>query len=224
VAQLPEHLSKVPVGRERLSREALSQHQRERILGPATGVFAKRGYQETTIDNIVAASKASVGSFYQLFDGKEDCFLAVYDRIVADARERIAAALSGADGWGEETFLGLRELLEMFVAEPLEARIALIEVQTAGPAATARYNAVMDTVIEWLRGGREHYPRSAALPESFEQAAVAGFAFFLQQRLLASEPQSAEALLDDAAQMILEPITGAEDLARLGGGLTAVRG
>lgn len=221
MAELPEHLSKAPVGRQQLSREELSAHQRERILGPATGVFAKRGYQETTIDNIVAAAKASVGSFYQLFDGKEDCFLAVYDRIIAAAKVRIAAAIADSDGWAQSAFLGLRELLEIFVEDPLSARIALIEAQTAGPAATARYNAVMDAAIEWLGGGREQHRAATDLPESFEQAAVAGFAFYLHQRLLSSEQLSVEALFDDGAALILEPIIGAAELSRVGGGLAA---
>jgi AcrR family transcriptional regulator len=221
VAQLPDHLARIPVGREQLAREELSAHQRERILGPATGVFAKRGYQETTIDNIVAAAKASVGSFYQLFDGKEECFLAVYDRILTAAKSRIAAAIADSEDWAESAYLGLREVLEIFVADPLAARIALIEVQTAGPAATAHYNAVMDAAIEWLRGGREHYRAAADLPESFEQAAVAGFAFFLHQRLLTAEMLSVGALLDDGAQLILEPLMGAPELTRLRGELAA---
>lgn len=211
------------MGRERLSREALSEHQRERVLVAATGVFAKRGYQETTIDNIVVAAKASVGSFYQLFEGKEDCFLGVYEQIVASVRERIAAAVSEADGWAEEAFAGLRALLEIFAAEPLKARIVLVEVQTAGPAATAHYNALMDATTGWLRSGRERYPAAAQLPETFEQAAVAGFAFFLQQRLLASDPQPVQALLADSAQMILEPIVGEAEFARLRGELAVAQ-
>jgi AcrR family transcriptional regulator len=222
VARLPEHLSKVPVGREQLSREALSEHQRERVLIAATGVFAKRGYQATTIDNIVAAAKASVGSFYQLFDGKEDCFLGVYERILVAARERIAAAVSPADDWAGGALAGLGAVLEIFVAKPLEARIVLIEVQTAGPAATAHYNQLIDAATGWLRGGREHHPAAADLPATFEQAAVAGLAFYLQQRLLASEPQSVRSLLEDTAPMILEPIIGEAEFRRRRGELAAV--
>jgi AcrR family transcriptional regulator len=215
VPKLPAHLAKAPIGRERLSRQALSEHQRERILAAATGVFAKRGYSATTIDNIVAAAKGSVGSFYGLFDGKEDCFLAVYDRILQAAQERITTASPSGGSWAERAYLGLHEVLVVFAAAPLEARIALIEVQTAGPLATARYNAVMDATIEWLRGGRREHPDAAELPASFEQAAVAGFAFFLAQRLLASEPLTVEGLFDDAAQMVLEPVIGAGELRRL---------
>jgi TetR/AcrR family transcriptional regulator len=224
VARLPEHLSKAPVGRERLSREALASHQRERILSAATGVFAKRGYQETTIDNIVAAAKASVGSFYQLFDGKEDCFLGVNDRIVSAARTRITGAVSVREGWAAQAFAGMREVLEIYAAEPLAARIVLIELQTAGPAATERYNALIDATTGWLRGGRERYPAADELPPTFEHAAVAGLAFFLQQRLLSSEPQSPQALVADSAQLILEPIIGKAEFAALRGELAGAAG
>lgn len=222
MARLPEHLARVPVGRERISREELASHQRERILVAASGVFAKRGYQATTIDNIVAAAKASVGSFYSLFDGKEDCFLATFDGILARSRARIAAALAAADTWAEEAFLGLRELLELLVEDPLSARIVLIEAPTAGATATARYNALLDDTAEWLRRGRGEGSQAADLPPSFEQASIAGLAFFLQQRLLATTPLSVPELLAETAPLILEPVLGGEELRRLQGELAAV--
>ena len=45
-------------------------------------------------------------------------------------------------------------------------------------------------------------------PRTFEQAAVAGFAFFLQQRLLAAEPLQVEALLAETLQIVIEPSPG----------------
>jgi AcrR family transcriptional regulator len=223
MAQLPEHLSKAPVGREQLSREALSEHQRERVLAAATGVFAKRGYQETTIDNIVAAAKTSVGSFYLLFDGKEDCFFSVYERIIDAGRERIAAAISAHNGWAPQVYAALRDLLEIYVEDPLSARIVLIEVQTAGPAASARHNGLLDAATAWLRVGRRRYPGATELPQSFEQASIAGLTFYLQQRLLGGEPSSVEALLEETAPLILEPILGADEFRNVHGSLAAPR-
>jgi AcrR family transcriptional regulator len=222
--QLPEYLSPRPVGRERISRQALSQHQRERLLDSAAGVFAKRGYTEATIDNIVAAAKASVGSFYGLFENKLDCFLAVHERIVADARERIEAAISAEESWGGRAALGLHELLEIFVAAPLDGRISLIEVQTAGPTAIDRYNAMMDEAVEWLSEGRLAYPAAAELPPTFEQAAVGGFTYFLQQQLLASKQLMVEPLFRDTVQMVLVPIVGFEEAQRLSGDVASSRG
>ena len=222
MALLPDHLSNKPLARERLPSETLTQHQRERILIAATPVFAKRGFQQTTVEShIVPAAKISIGHFYQHFDNKEQCFLAAHDRILAAARERIAAGVAGGDGWAEQSYLGLAEMLAIAAESPLQARMALIEVQSAGPAALARYNALMDEVVTWLRRGREFNPDAAQLPASFEQAAVAGFAFFLAQRLLASEPLSVDSLLADTVQMVLEPITGSAQLRALRGGLAA---
>jgi AcrR family transcriptional regulator len=127
----------VPVGRDRPPREVLTEHQRERVLTAAVEVFAKRGYQGTTVDHIVSAAKIGVGSFYSLFSGKEDCFLAAYDRIVAAGRDRIAAALPRDGSWAIRLATGLRALLETIEERPFAARIALVEVQTAGAAAIA---------------------------------------------------------------------------------------
>ena len=214
--QLPEHFSTAPVGRDPISRQELVSYQRERVLAAATGVFAKRGYQPTKVDHLFAAAKIGGGGFYSLFEGKEDCFLTVFDRILSAVRGEIGAAVVGADGWAEQSFLGLRALLEFSSARPLESRLALVEVQGAGPTATQRYHRVTDEAVAWLRQGRRHYPRAKSLPDRFEQAAVAGLAWFLQQELRAGEPRPVPELLADSVAQILEPITGAQEIRRLG--------
>ncbi|HTR74161.1 MAG TPA: TetR/AcrR family transcriptional regulator [Solirubrobacterales bacterium] len=204
------------MGREQLSREALVSYQRERILGAAIDVFARRGYQQTTVENIVAAWDGSVGTFYGHFEGKEDCFLGAFDRVIATERGRLLAAGAAEESWARQTYAGLGALLEVIVARPAEARIVLIEAQTAGPAASGRYQAVLAEIAAWLRQGRRHHAEAAALPESFEQAAVSGTAYFLRQRLLAPEPDSATKLLAETSQIVLEPMVGAAELRRLG--------
>lgn len=213
--KLPDHFQRTAVGQEPVAREVLTEHQRERVLVLVSGVFAKRGYQGTTVDDLLATGKVGVGNFYSLFEGKEDCFLAAYDRIVTNARQQIAAATADAGDWGERAYLGLRALLEVFLAEPLEARLALIEAQSAGAAAISRYNAVIDGAVEWLRQGREAYPAARELPQGFEQAAVSGLAFYLQACLLDSRHPSLEELLDETAGQLLGPVLGEQELGRL---------
>lgn len=202
------------MGRQQLSRETLTEHQRARLLDAAIGVFAKRGYQQTTIDNLVAASKSSVGGFYSLFASKEKCFLALYDRTVAEARVRIEVATADSSDWAERALLGLHALLTLFDTEPLKARIALVEVQTAGTEARSRYDATIDLAVEWLGAARDLYPTASDLPRTFEQATVGGVAWFLQQRLESSAHEGVEDLFADTTQLLLEPILGERDLGR----------
>jgi hypothetical protein len=126
------------------------------------------------------------------------------------------AAASGSDSdWARRTYLGLRALLEILLAEPLQARLVLVEAQSAGTAAMSRYNAVMDEAIEWLRAGRRHHPPAVDRPARSEQAAASGLAFYLQQCLLDSRRHSLEELLAETAGLILEPIVGRPELERL---------
>lgn len=215
MVSLPEHLQAKPAGQHRISPEVRAEHQRLRILDAAIGVFAERGYQGTTIDNIVAAGKVGVGSFYELFDNKPDCFVQAYERIVAEGRERIAAAIPAEAGWPEQAYAALRALLEQIEAEPQRARVALVEVQTAGSAALSRHEETIESVIPLLARGREASPVGAELPSHMEEAIVGGLAWLLQQRLVQGEFEGAEAHLPDVLEIAVEPYVGKDATAAL---------
>ncbi len=209
MARLPQHLAKAPVGRERLSREELDRHQRRRIIDAAIGVFAKRGYQATTIDNIVVAANGSVGGFYMHFEGKEECLLAAYEQIVGEARAQIESALETEDGWTRRALAALHELLAMIAARPLEAKVALVEIQTGGPVALERYGETLELVIASLAGGRGVGKLDPPPPATQEAATANGLAWLLAQRLVRGEAKEVEALFGQMAEVVLDPYLGA---------------
>jgi len=71
---------------------------RARLLRVATDLFAKHGYQATSIDQIVAAAGYTRGALYWHFRGKDELFLAVYENAVeqmtATILSRVASAAS----------------------------------------------------------------------------------------------------------------------------------
>lgn len=211
---LPEHLLPVPVGRERLPKEVLREHQRARVLEAAIEVFAKRGYQGTTVDHIVSAGRIGVGSFYSLLGGKQECFLAAYRQVVAEGRERIEAVVPEEAAWPDQLLVCLRTLLELIEEQPLAARVALVEVQTAGPEALAEHARNLDQAAELLRSGRKASPFGDELPSTIEFATVGGLTWFLQQQI-ASGQTSASALLPEALEIVAEPFLGAPGAAEL---------
>jgi len=212
---LPEHLLPVPVGREPLSRKVIAEHQRDRVLDAAIGVFAKRGYQGTTVDNIVAAGRIGVGSFYELFDGKEDCFLQAYDRIVGDAREKIAANVQLDAPWSTQVVAFLRTSLALIAAHPLAARIALVEIQTAGPVALNRHADTLQSLFTLLSRGRHSSPFAAVLPRTLEEATVGGVAWLLHQRIVIGDTSGIGNLLPDLLTIVIGPYLGEEEARRL---------
>ena len=59
----------------RLSRRERTRKQhREEILSAATGLFARHGYDGTSMQMIADEAEISVGKLYLHFEGKEDIY------------------------------------------------------------------------------------------------------------------------------------------------------
>jgi AcrR family transcriptional regulator len=209
VARLPKSLSRSAIDKSQLSREELNEQQRQRILSALTEVIAKRGYQAATVDNLIAAAKISMGSFYDHFASKEDCLLQIYDQVTSEARVRIAAAASNHDDWTERTYAGLYALLACAIEKPMAARVVLLEAQTAGPEAVRRYNEDLKRVADFLRQGRPIGVYGRELPLDFEDATVNGLAWLLQARLVRGELTDLDTLFQEIGEVALEPYLGA---------------
>ena len=193
-----------------MSKEELGALQREKILTAAIQVFAKRGYQPTTVENIVNAAGIGVGGFYAHFEGKDDCLLQAYARIVDEERERIAAAVPAEASWPQQLCAALAELLRAIAAEPAKARIALVEIQTGGAAALRRHGEMQDEAVALLRAGRAQSGADPEPPATFEEATVSGLVWLLQQRVVRGELEDLGDLLGEMAEMILDPYLGTE--------------
>jgi AcrR family transcriptional regulator len=210
MVSLPEHLTGDPVGRERLSPAVVARHQRGRVLGAAATVFGERGYTATTVDDLVSAAKIGVGSFYSLCGSKEECFLAICDEIMAEAQATIGTAALSASSWEEQISIGLRKMLDFVAEDPLRARIALVEVQTAGEPALRRYEAMIDLCVEQLKRGRSAASLDRPLPASHEQTIASGISWLLHRRIALGQAETVPDLYEELLGLTLEPYLGEE--------------
>jgi AcrR family transcriptional regulator len=205
----------VPTGRHGLPPDVVAAHQRERLLEATIELVAKRGYRGTSIDHIVRAAKVGYVAFYELFEGKEDCFLAAFERIVAETREQLAATVSSEAPWSEQICAGLRTLVELIAAEPARARVALVETQAAGPVAYAHYEEATDGAAAKLREGRALRPEAAPRSDTLEEAIIAGIAWIFHRRLVKGEGEAVTGLLGEAIQIALAPYLGEAEAQRI---------
>ena len=63
----------------RNSRETEKHHM---IMTAAAALFAKQGYQKTTVDEIVSRAGISKGLFYHYFENKKDVYIHLYNNYV----------------------------------------------------------------------------------------------------------------------------------------------
>lgn len=205
----------VPTGRHGLTTDIVAEHQRERLLTATIAVVARRGYRDTSIDHILKAARVGSVAFYYLFDGKEDCFLAAFDRIVEETSEAMGAAVSSEMEWAEQICSALRALLDLIAADPGRARVGLVEVQAAGWSAYVRYEKAIDRAVPKLREGRALSAEAAALSDTLEEAILGGIAWILHQRLVKGEIGKTRQLLGEAIQIALSPYLGEGEAHRL---------
>lgn len=73
-----------------------SQRRYDAILDAGAAVFAERGVEAATMQEIAERAETSIGSVYRFFADKEALFRAVVDRVAANERELMETVFSSA--------------------------------------------------------------------------------------------------------------------------------
>jgi AcrR family transcriptional regulator len=133
-------INRLPSGRHKLSRDDVTQSQRQRLLLAMLGAVYERGYQPTTVADVVAKAAVSRSSFYSHFADKEACFAAAYgfamDYVFARTQSAADAVLGSS--WRERARVDLTGYLNVLASEPALAVTLHLEVLAAGPVAMER--------------------------------------------------------------------------------------
>src|SRR5262245_10267175 len=96
---------------------------RARLYRIATDLFARRGFEETTLREIARRAEVSPALLYRYFPSKRAVVLALYDDLSRDFERRAAAMPRGR--WRERFLFALRASLDALAAHR-ETLVALI--------------------------------------------------------------------------------------------------
>jgi AcrR family transcriptional regulator len=149
--------------------------QRRRLFAAAAAVFARAGYADATAEGIAREAGMSKATFYEHFDNKEDCLVALFEAAVkgvVSAMREAGEHHADADR-SERVQATTRALLQALTDFPDEAQTLLVEIVGAGPRALARRDAALDEVAgyidEFNRADAEHgrAPRFASPHDAF---------------------------------------------------------
>src|ERR1700685_3870381 len=119
-------------------REQLGEIQRVRMLAAAAQVVAEHGYGGMSVARVTGRARVSRRTFYELFEDREDCFLAVFDEAVDRARTVAIRAVAGERTWREQVRAGLAALLAFAGDEPVAGALLLVGAAGAGAKGFAR--------------------------------------------------------------------------------------
>ena len=191
----------------------MTESQRNRIHQAMIEVVSDRGYPETRVVDVIGVAGVSRKTFYELFESKEDCFLAAYDELLdnllGDATDAFES--KSGDPWAERVAAALEVLLEHLAAHPEEARFAIVEVLAAGPKALARRDAALRQFSGFLESGRGE--SSVDLPGITAIAVVGGINELLYSEILHGAVGRLPSRLPDLMFWVTLPFLGADAAA-----------
>jgi AcrR family transcriptional regulator len=192
------------------------------MLDATSRAVSELGYPSLTVAAILERAGVSRKTFYEHFSDKEECFLAAYDEVVRLLSAGIAEAFDAGDTWRERVRSGLGAFLRLLAAEPAFARMCIVEVLAAGPAALQRRDAAMKQFTAYFEQGRRELPEGLAVPDVVPEAVVGAVYEIVYARVLADRTHELPDLLPELMYVALVPFLGPQEAARdLAGTLTA---
>jgi AcrR family transcriptional regulator len=186
----------------------VAEFQRSRIVRAATSVAFEHGYEGMTATAVVIRARVSRKTFYDLFESREDCYLAVLE----DCLERIAVvvvpAYEGAGAWAERLRASLVALLDLFEREPEAGALVVAYLVGCGPDDRGLRRRVLELLEQVIAGGRSRGGSRQQLSPLTEEGVIGGALAVLHARLR-KDSAGLHELVSHLMWMITLPYLGA---------------
>ncbi len=157
--------------------DARLEKRRSRIAGAALGLFAARGYNATSVEQIVAGAKVSKSAFYEFFSSKEDCFRVLLEQEGGALIHQVLATAATGHNHHERLRLGITTFVRSCFERSSVARLLIVESvglsQNVDEVRHELQSRFAGAVAEEVRHATAHDPFYAdKVPQVFGRAVV----------------------------------------------------
>jgi AcrR family transcriptional regulator len=193
----------------------IGRSPRQELLRAAVTVVARDGFSATGAEELAQSAGVSPEEVELEFGDTASCILAAYDWLVEEAVAEVSAAYraGAAQSWPLGIRQGLQTLLGLIARTPNAARMAILEVPAAGPAAHARYRAAIGRFAPMLRLGLEYTEPGVELPEEVELMAIGSVEAVIFDQVASGEAGRLPKMLPEILFSVLVPFLGPDQAA-----------
>lgn len=171
--------------------DEVERNQRERLYAALIAVVAEKGYERTSVADLVEVSGVSRSAFYERFANKEACFQATVEELVAWFGGTVAR---NYDGRGT----ALRVMLAVIASQPAAARICFLDAFAVGGRAAAPIaEAVGGVEAMYASAFARNHPRAGPMPGAMVKAIVGGVLKVVHTRVHREEVEALSGLADE---------------------------
>jgi AcrR family transcriptional regulator len=186
----------------------VSEVQRARMLSSAVRVVSEVGYQKMSVARVAGGARVSRRTFYDVFEDREDCFLAIFEDALGRAGARVSGAYEGGGAWCGCVRRALSELLVFFDEEPQVASLLVVDALGAGPRVLERRAEVLKGLSARLHEDGVQAGNAKTLTPLTGEGVVGAVLGVIHTRVLERDPAGMLGLLSPLMGMIVLPYLG----------------
>jgi AcrR family transcriptional regulator len=184
------------------------------MLDSAVQVVSERGYGEMSVTRVTSGAGVSRRTFYELFENREECFLAAFDDAIEEMRQVVSAAFTETVGWRQGVRAALGVLLGHLDDHPEVASLVIVQALGAGPKVLARRARVLASLNTAIDAGRFEVKGRRELPPLTAEGIVGAVFTVIHTRLSERRPAELLDLLNPLMGTIVAPYLGAAAAAK----------
>lgn len=139
---------------------------RDRLIDAMAASIEDKGYRETTVADVVRIARTSRRTFYEHFEDRDACYLALFDATNDATIGAIAAAVEPGLPLEEQVDVALEAYIDTFTAHPALYRSFVRELPGLGQPGADRQLAVIERfaqlLVDLVESSRREQPGIAA--------------------------------------------------------------
>jgi len=149
---------------------------RERLIDAMATSIEERGYRDTTVADVVRLARTSRRNFYEHFDDRDGCFLALFDATNQAMLEEIEAAVAPDRPLDDQVDAAVDAYISSVASHPALYQSFVRELPGLGDQGAVRGQATVERFAEMLVGlvdrARAAQPQLVAHPLDLDTAII----------------------------------------------------
>jgi AcrR family transcriptional regulator len=199
---------RLKTGENGVGRGQVAEIQRARMLTAMVQEVSEHGAANVSVAHVVARSGVSRRTFYEIFEDREDCFLAAFDDALKHVAAAVVPAYEQSGSRRSKIRAGLTALLESLECDPATGRLLIVESLAAGPGALGRRQHVLAQIIPIVEQGHAESKSPGDPPALTAEGILGGVLSVLHARLTQESGESMLELTGPLMGMIVLPYLG----------------
>lgn len=181
-----------------MRREDVTRQQRERLFGAMVATVATKGYEATTVADLLELSGVSRAAFYEQFRDKEDCVLATFEALVEKSLVLTESELGSEGSPARVPNPAVSRLIEKLARQPAAARLCFNDIYMAGKVGFTAHEGAMRRFAALVEETLARVGPHGRLPSEMVYAILGGVQTIVGRQLRHGEeealPETASAL------------------------------